>query len=110
MEKNGHLKPVYLVNPELVVRYEGGATLRELEEIFDGSRSTIRRTLIKAGVAMRPRSVKGPRDQKREDHICRLFRDGMKYVDIGIIMGISKQRVYNIVSRNGLRRYKPRAQ
>jgi len=108
--ENGHLKPVYLVNPELVLRYEGGATLNELAEIFEGGAYKIRSALLKAGVAMRPRGVKGARDQKREDHICRLFRDGMNYVDIGIIVGVSQQRIHQIVSRNGLRRYKQRAQ
>lgn len=92
--------------PEVIAAYKSGKSLLELEQEFKSSVATIRKHLEAAGVEIRKPStgkvgkVKG---QQRIGEIMALRAEGKTGQEIGSALGITRERVRQIVLKCGKR-------
>ena len=84
---------------QLITDYEHGLTLIQIGEKYGVAGATVRRYLTEAGVQMRPPGGwRVPDGSKRYD-VVNLVGQGQKQSEVARTLGISKQRVSQIIKR-----------
>lgn len=84
---------------QLITDYEHGLTLIQIGEKNGVAGATVRRYLTEAGVQMRPRGPWRVPDGSKRYEVVNLVSQGKKQSDVAKSLGISKQRVSQILKR-----------
>ena len=84
---------------QLITDYEHGLTLLQIGEKHGVSGPTVRRYLIEAGVQMRPPGGWRVPDGSKRYEVVNLAGQGMRQADVARTVGVSRQRVSQILKR-----------
>lgn len=94
-------KPVWILNPELIEKYEAGVPTEVLSKEFNRSGQSIGQIMRKHGLAKSIRQRRGPKPQKRTrqrlDLIRKRLADDATYREIAEELDISPQAVQQLV-------------
>lgn len=95
-------KMLAAVTSSVKARYLAGMTLQEVADSLDPPRSvgSVRTTLMKAGVPLRPRGTRGRLSTNRVLAV-RMRKKKLSYTEIGLYFGVSRQAVSAIFQRWG---------
>lgn len=84
---------------QLITDYEHGLTLLQVGEKHGVAGATVRRYLIEAGVQMRPPGGWRVEDGSKRYEVVNLVGQGMRQSDVARTVGVSRQRVSQILKR-----------
>ena len=84
---------------QLITDYEHGLTLLQIGEKHGVAGATVRRYLTEAGVQMRPPGGWRVPDGSKRYEVVNLAGQGMRQSEVARKLGISKQRVSQILKR-----------
>jgi len=83
---------------ELVAKYQAGYTLEELASLFSCSFSTIALRLKERGIERRSQGRCGVCGLRKSFYLA-LYNDIGSYAEVGRVLGLSRQRVHQIINK-----------
>ena len=98
---SGSLTPRGQRNAQMAAAYGAGTPIAAIAENWGVSEHVVRYTLKKRGIVVptEPRSTRSPHAE-RNKKIVDLAEEGMSFTDIGVVFGLTRERVRQIVERD----------
>ena len=92
------------VQEEIKSLYEDGMTCTELKDIFGGTISSIRESVIRVGGKTRPPHGKEPLNfsPEKTKEICDLYEQGLSRTEIGNRLGHDRETIGRVLKNNGI--------
>lgn len=97
---HGNRKLTAQLEGDVIRAYMDGATLKEVGKRFDIDSGTVRLTLIRNNVQRRRKGAQFLQDASKVYDVGRMLRQGLTQSEMARQLGVSRQRVSQIIKRH----------